>query len=106
MALKENSSKKSEYVSFIQDNILTADLVIWDDIAAKVGSEFEVNHLLSLIDNRMAQNKCNIFTSNLDRDHMYDALGERIASRICNMSVEIEFHGKDKRFLVEQGGNE
>ena len=106
LALKENISKKSEYISFIQDNILTADLVIWDDIAAKVGSEFEVNHLLSLIDNRIAQNKCNIFTSNLDRDHMYDALGERIASRICNMSIEIEFHGKDKRFLVEQGGNE
>jgi len=106
LALKENISKKNDYVTFIQENILTADLVVWDDIAAKVGSEFEVNHLLSLIDNRIAQNKANIFTSNLDRDHMYDALGERIASRICNMSIEIEFHGKDKRFLVpDEGGN-
>lgn len=105
LALKENISKKNEYVTFIQENILQADLVIWDDIAAKVGSEFELNHLLSLIDNRIAQNKSNIFTSNLDRDHMYDALGERIASRICNMSLELEFKGKDKRFL-EQGGEE
>jgi len=99
IALKDNISSPSEYVNFIKDNIATADLVVWDDIAAKVGSEFELNHLLSLIDLRIANGKSNIYTSNLGTEAMYNALGERLASRICNMSREIELHGSDKRFL-------
>lgn len=106
LALKENISKKNQYAAFIQDNILRADLVVWDDLAAKAGTEFEMNHLLSLIDNRMSQGKSNIFTSNLDPEHMYDALGDRITSRVCNMSIDIEFKGKDKRFLAVKGGAE
>jgi len=99
VALKDNISNPSEYIAHIKDNIANADLVVWDDIAAKVGSEFELNHLLSLIDLRIANGKANIYTSNLDKDAIYNALGERIASRICNMSHEIELHGSDKRFL-------
>ena len=38
---------------------------------------------------------------------MYEALGSRVASRICNLSIDIELHGKDKRQFKEQeeGGN-
>ncbi len=101
LALKDSISNKNEYADHILKYVLTADIVVWDDIAAKVGSEFEVNHLLSLLDNRISQGKCNIYTSNLDNKHMYEALGERIASRICNFSLDIELHGQDKRFLKE-----
>ncbi len=99
IALKDNISNPSEYINHIKDNIATADLVVWDDIASKVGSEFELNHLLSLIDLRIANGKSNIYTSNLSKEAIYEALGERLASRICNMSHEIELHGSDKRFL-------
>lgn len=102
LALKDSISNKNEYADHIQKYILTADLVIWDDIAAKVGSEFELNHLLSLIETRMSNGKSNIFTSNLDTKAMRDALGERITSRICNMSTDIELHGSDKRQIKER----
>ena len=110
LATKDNISNKNEYAEHIQKYILTADIVVWDDIAAKVGSEFEINHLLSLIETRMSSSKCNIFTSNLSKEDMTKALGERITSRICNMSVDIELFGKDKRQIKEkelrEGGNE
>ncbi len=106
LAIKENISKKNEYATFIQENILKADIVVWDDIATKAGTTFELEQLLSIIDNRIALGKSNIFTTNLTGLQLYDALGDRIASRICNMSIEIEFHGKDKRLMREQGGNE
>lgn len=99
LALKDNISVKSEYVEYIKDNVLEADLVIWDDIAAKMGSEFELTHLLNIIDNRLALGKSNIYTSNLNRQQLYAALGERLTSRIANMSVDIELRGADKRFL-------
>lgn len=99
LALKDNISVKSDYVEYIKDNVLEADLVIWDDIAAKMGSEFELTHLLNIIDNRLALGKSNIYTSNLNRQQLYTALGERLTSRIANMSVDIELRGADKRFL-------
>jgi DNA replication protein DnaC len=99
LALKDNITTKSSYVEYIKDNVLTADLVIWDDIAAKMGSEFELTHLLNIIDNRLALGKSNIYTTNLNRQQLYTALGERLTSRIANMSTEIELFGADKRFL-------
>lgn len=99
LALKDNITTKSEYVEYIKNNVLEADLVIFDDIAAKVGSEFELSHLLSIIDNRIALGKSNIYTSNLNRQQLYAALGERLTSRIANMSIDIELFGSDKRNL-------
>lgn len=99
LALKDNITTRSSYVEYIKDNVLEADLVIWDDIAAKMGSEFELTHLLNIIDNRLALGKSNIYTSNLNRQQLYTALGERLTSRIANMSTDIELFGADKRFL-------
>ena len=99
LALKDNISNKSSYIEYIKENVLEADLVVFDDIAAKMGSEFELTHLLSIIDNRIALGKSNIYTSNLNRQQLYTALGERLTSRIANMSIDIELFGSDKRNL-------
>ena len=99
LALKENISGYNAYATFINQNVLKADLVVWDDIAAKVGTEFELNHLLNLINARMDAGLSNIFTSNLGKRELTSALGERLGSRICNKSIDIELHGADKRYL-------
>lgn len=94
-------------VDFITQNVLKADLVVWDDIAAKAGTEFELNHLLNTINARMANKQSNIFTTNLGKRELAVALGERLASRVCNNSIDIELNGADKRYLGNQveGGN-
>ena len=99
LALKDDITTRNAYVAYIKENVLEADLVIWDDIAAKMGSEFELTHLLNIIDNRLALGKSNIYTSNLNRQQLYNALGERLTSRIANMSIDVELHGADKRVL-------
>jgi DNA replication protein DnaC len=103
LALKDNITAKNSYVEYIKENVLEADLVIWDDIAAKMGSEFELTHLLNIIDNRLSLGKSNIYTSNLNRQQLYTALGERLTSRIANMSIDIELFGADKRVLKLEG---
>lgn len=105
LALKENIAGHSDYADFVNKNIMTADLVIFDDIAAKVGSDFELNHLLNIINTRMDLGKSSIFTSNLGKKELTTALGERLASRIGNKSIDIELHGADKRALGLVGGN-
>lgn len=76
-----------------------ADLVIWDDIATKTGSDYEINKLLSLIDGRYAKGKANIYTSNLNSAEINIALGSRLRSRICQASTDVELQGGDKRGL-------
>lgn len=99
LSLKDGISNKNPYADYIKDNVLEADLVVWDDIAAKMGSEFELTHLLNIIDNRLSLGKSNIYTSNLNRAQLSNALGDRLTSRIANMSIDIELHGTDKRCL-------
>ena len=97
IALKDNIEEKDDYVSHIKANILKADIVIWDDIATKQTTVFESEHLFSMIDARICSGKSNIFTSNLSNEELRNALGDRLASRICNLSYNIELTGKDKR---------
>ena len=103
LELKDNISNKSDYIEHIKANVLDADIVVFDDIAAKVGSDFEIQHLLNYIDNRISLGKTNIYTSNLSRKEMFTAVGERLTSRITNFSEEIELFGADKRNLAFKG---
>lgn len=103
LAIKDNISNKNEYAEYIKENVLDADLVIFDDLAAKMGSEFELTHLLNIIDNRISLGKSNIYTTNLNRQQLYNALGERLTSRVANMSIDIELFGADKRVLANGG---
>ncbi len=99
LELKDNINTPSEYISYIKENVLDCDLVIWDDISSKVGTEFEISHLLSIIDNRMSNNKANIFTSNISPENLSSFLEPRLASRIANSSIQVMLQGADKRNL-------
>lgn len=95
--LKQNIDNRSSYVESILKNATKADLVVWDDIGSKNGTEFEVSNMLSIIDQRLADNKANIYTSNLCGEDLHTALGDRLYSRVFNNSECIELIGKDKR---------
>lgn len=97
LGLKENITSKSDYIQHIKDNVFTCDLVIWDDIGTKSASVYEAENLLSIIDNRIASGKANIYSSNLNDEEVHNFLGDRLASRICNLGYNIELVGKDKR---------
>ncbi len=99
--LKENISKKSEYVEFIKQNIEKADLVVWDDIATKSATTFEAECLFGMIDNRINLGKANIFTSNEDDKGIQNCLGDRLSSRITGSTYNIELKGKDMREAVK-----
>lgn len=94
--LKDNISDKND-INNVKEILRNADLVIWDDVAVKTISEFEIGVLLHLIDYRVSNAKSNIYTSNLPRQKLEALLGQRLASRIYNASTVIQFYGKDKR---------
>lgn len=101
LELKSSITQKSEYIEHINEYAQNASLVVWDDIGSKNGTEFEVSHLLSLIDQRINNGKSNIYTSNLNSNELHEMLGDRIYSRVFNYSLCINIVGKDKRGIKQ-----
>lgn len=78
--------------------LLTADMVIWDDVASAKLSDYDVNQLLMFIDQRNLQELSNIYTGNVTSlDTLIKCVGNRLASRIWQSSEIIQFNGKDRR---------
>ncbi len=96
-AMKENISKENEYFQFVNENVSSVDLVIWDEINYKEWTQFELDYMLNIISQRLSTGKSNIYTTNYDLDTISKKLGTRLASRVIGSSELIEFVGKDQR---------
>ena len=96
-AMKDNISKENEYFQYINKNIITADLVIWDEINYKDWSNFEHDFMLNIISQRISIGKANIYTTNYSLQDIEKKLGSRLSSRIIGNSELIELKGSDKR---------
>lgn len=101
LALKDNISKENSYINHIKEHVLSCDLVIWDEIGTKGLTQFEHENILNLINARIDAGKSNIYTSNLNETELHEAVGDRLHSRIVNLSTNIEFFGYDKRGLYQ-----
>lgn len=97
LSIKDNISEKNDYVAHIKNNVLQADLVVWDEVGTKGLTSFEHENVISIIDARLNMNKSNIYTSNLSKDELHRSVGDRLFSRIYNNSELIQLNGVDKR---------
>lgn len=100
LAIKDNISNINEYAEHINKNVMSADIVVFDDLATKGATTFELEHLLSIIDSRINNGKSNIYTSNVSGQELRDKVGDRLYSRIVNLSTNIELLGADKRGMT------
>ena len=97
ISLKDAINKPSDYIDYIKDNILKADIVIFDELGTKVATPFEFENLLSMINTRIDLGKSNVYTSNLTDEEFREKLGDRLYSRVNNLAINIELKGQDKR---------
>lgn len=95
--LKDRASSK--YYS-MKDKIKHTELVVLDDIAtrgSRVSEAFE-DELYEILDYRATNDiGATIFTSNVNMQELSASLGERIASRISGMAVQVGLAGEDNR---------
>lgn len=89
-------STTSEH-SLIQD-LSTASWVVLDDLGVEKTTDWVLQTLYIIINNRYESMKSTIFTSNLSLDDLARRLGDdRIPSRIVGMCQVMEMDGEDKR---------
>lgn len=81
----------------IKKRMKQVNLLVVDDIAIRDMTEAFKNELYEVIDHRATEGKATIYTSNLPLIKLYDLLGERIASRIEGMVIDLKFKGQDFR---------
>lgn len=80
-----------------KQSLLDADLIVWDELGGSL-SDYDYSQLLMYIDNRLLNEKSNIFTSNIIKNYdLQRVISTKMASRIWNTSQIVQFKGRDKR---------
>lgn len=90
-------SSLAEEVKSIEKRILSANLVVFDDLGVKDISAYEMNSLYYWIDDRTSNLKSCVFTSNLSPQILETVLDPRVYSRVINYSILKEITGGDNR---------
>lgn len=82
-----NDKQLASKLNKIEKSILSAKLVIFDDIADKTLSEYDMNMMYYWIDYRTANLKSCIFTSNQLPEQLINTLSGKMYSRVVNYSI-------------------
>lgn len=85
----------------VERKILTAKLVVFDDLGVKDVSQYDMGNLYYWIDERTNNMRSCIFTSNLMPKQLKQVLDERLYSRIVKYSVIKEIKDGDNRNVGE-----
>lgn len=72
-------------------------VIIIDDIGAEKHSDWVAETFYTLINQRYEKMRPMIFTSNYSLDEMADRIGDRVCSRIVEMSKVVHISGNDRR---------
>ena len=95
--LSAHTSPIAERASKLHD-ILTADLVVIDDIGVEpIYKNVTVEYLLLVLEERTRAGLCTIITTNLNEHDLQSKYGDRISSRLL--------HKKNARFLTFSGND-
>lgn len=91
---KEYFSNGNTELSYIMD----CDLLIIDDLGTELTNSFTLSQLYYLIDQRHADKRSTIFSTNLSFDEIRERYSERIFSRLINYTF-LKITGEDIRLL-------
>lgn len=90
-------SYENNTTDLLVDKVVNAKLLIIDDIGAEKVSDWTLERLYSIINERVVNNRATIYTSNLSPQQLISAVGNRIVSRILGSCEVVELKGADRR---------
>ena len=79
------------------DRLTTIDLLHIDDLGAEKQSEWVLEQLYSIVNERYEAKRSILVTTNLDEDALRGQIGERTVSRLLEMSAHVPIAGNDRR---------
>jgi DNA replication protein DnaC len=85
------------YLAFFE-RLTSVDLLHIDDLGAEKRSDWVLEQLYALINERYEAQRSVLVTTNLPHEALEDQIGGRTVSRLNQMCDEIAFFGADRRF--------
>jgi DNA replication protein DnaC len=87
---------EDSYLEFF-DRLTSVDLLHIDDLGAEKRSDWVLEQLYAIVDERYQSQRSMVVTSNQDYQQLNDEIGERVVSRLTEMCQEIPVFGQDRR---------
>jgi DNA replication protein DnaC len=80
------------------DRLTSVDLLHIDDLGAEQRTEWVLEQLYALINERYESQRALVVTTNLDEEQLRTELGERVVSRLAEMCAPQPLFGPDQRW--------
>jgi DNA replication protein DnaC len=87
------------YLEFFR-RLTSVDLLHIDDLGAEKRSDWVLEQLYAIVDERYASNRSMIVTTNLEFEQLEDQIGSRTVSRLTEMCEKLPLFGSDKRYAA------
>ncbi len=97
LEFKESFNNREISERSIIDKYSNADLLIIDDLGNNRITDYALENLHMIIDNRYEWERTTVITTNIFPDEMEEVFGSRIMSRLKSLCDFVEFSGKDRR---------
>ena len=88
---------EDSYLEFF-DRITSVDLLHIDDLGAEKRSDWVLEQLYAIVDERYQSQRSMVVTSNLDPDQLKEQIGSRVVSRLAEICRELPLWGDDLRY--------
>jgi DNA replication protein DnaC len=87
------------YLEFFE-RLTSVDLLHLDDLGAEKRSDWVLEQLYAIVDERYATNRSMLVTTNLELNELEDQIGERTVSRLAEMCETLPLFGDDRRYAA------
>jgi DNA replication protein DnaC len=85
------------YLSFFE-RLTSVDLLHIDDLGAEKRSDWVLEQLYALVNERYEAQRAVLITTNLPHPELEEQIGSRTVSRLTQMCDEVEVRGSDRRY--------
>lgn len=87
---------EDSYLQFFE-RLTSVDLLHIDDLGAEKRSDWVLEQLYAIVDERYQSQRSMVVTSNLDYEQLKEQIGSRVVSRLTEMCEELPLRGDDLR---------
>ena len=98
--IRRTYDAQDESYSGFFERLTSVDLLQIDDLGAEKQSEWVLEQLYSIVDERYVTERSILVTTNLPFEKLSEQVGERTVSRIAEMCEQLPLFGDDRRYAA------
>lgn len=97
--LKNESFGKTDDLNYNEYDVLSADLLIIDDLGTEYRNQYNIACLYNIINTRILKKRPTVISTNVDFDDLSESYDQRITSRIAGEYSTLTLEGNDIRYI-------